>query len=119
MAVLKVAREEERRQKRKEVLSQSIAAAELPTRAVRRAALRSQPRCGVELMHAARALRIDLTLQPELAFLAELALCVALPAGWAPLSSVAANGLPRYRNLVSGTETTTHPLEAYACEFRV
>lgn len=119
MAVLKVAREEQRRQKRKEVLSQSIAAAELPTRAVRRAALRSQPRCGVELMHAARALRIDLTLQPELAFLAELALCVALPAGWAPLSSVAANGLPRYRNLVSGTETTTHPLEAYACEFRV
>ena len=119
IAALRVAQEEERRRVRKEKLAASAASAEAPTKPARRAALRARPRCGVELMHAARALKIDLTAQPELGFLAELALCVALPAGWAQLPPLAAGGAPRYRNLVSGIVTTTHPIEAFAAEFRL
>ena len=53
--------------------AEAAATAERQTRALRRDALRARPRSGVELMHAARALHVDLIAQPALAFLAELA----------------------------------------------
>lgn len=90
---------------------------ERQSRALRRDALRSSPRCGVELMHAARALKIDLVAQPELAFLAEMALCINLPAGWVLVTQTATSGAVAYRNVISGTVTTTHPLEAFAQTF--
>jgi hypothetical protein len=113
------------RQARREQLASEAAHAEAATRGVRAEALRLRPRCAVELMHAARALRLDLVAQPELAFLAELALCSALPAGWelvAPAGAVgAASGAApvRYRHVVSGTVHSSHPLEAVAAHFRV
>jgi hypothetical protein len=122
------------RQARREQLASEAAHAEAATRGVRAEALRLRPRCAVELMHAARALRLDLVAQPELAFLAELALCSALPAGWelvpqtggaagiAPAGAVgAASGAApvRYRHVVSGTVHSSHPLEAVATHFRV
>jgi len=70
-------------------------------------------------MHAARALGIDLIAQPELAFLAELALSLALPAGWVLVPPATRGGPPRYRNSVSGIVTTTHPLVSFAANFRV
>jgi hypothetical protein len=118
------------RQARREQLAPEAAHAEAATRAVRAEALRMRPRCAVELMHAARALRIDLVAQPELAFLAELALCSSLPAGWelVPPAGGAAGAAPatgvgaasaRYRHVVSGTVHLSHPLEAVAAQFRV
>lgn len=121
MAVLKAKQEEARQAaeaKRREALTAAAMDAELETRAVRRDALRARPRCAVELMHAARALQIDLIAQPELAFLAELALCTALPAGWVLAPSATPGGAKRYKNLVSGLTSPTHPLKAYAATFR-
>ena len=70
-------------------------------------------------MHAARALKADLIAQPELVFLAHIALCFGLPAGWLLVTAPVAGGAPRYRNVVSGITTTTHPIEAYAATFRL
>ena len=70
-------------------------------------------------MHAARALRVNLVEQPELAFLAELALCVQLPAGWTLVPPPAAGGPLRYRHTISGIMSTTHPLEGFAASFRL
>ena len=112
-AVRKVALEA----RRAEIATEAAAAA-AATRVVRREALRVRPRCAVELMHAARALRIDLIAQPELAFLAELALCSALPAGW-ELVHPTSTGVPvRYKHTISGVVQSMHPLEACAARFR-
>lgn len=109
-----------RRQKqRRELLAERAATAEGLSKALRRDALRARPRCGVELMHAAHALKLDLVAQPELSWIAELALLVALPTGWTLVPPPASGGAMRYRNAVSGTATTTHPLEAYAGRFRL
>ena len=126
MAVIKAKQEEERlaqeearKQKRREALKESAKAAAEATKFVRRDALRSKPRCGVELMHAARALQIDLIHQPELSFLSELALCVKLPAGWSIVPPPASGGPQKYRNAVSGVVTASHPIEGFAAGFRV
>ena len=122
MAALRAKQEEARKEaqaRRREELIALAAVAEARTRGMRRDALRTRPRCGVELMHAARALKVDLIAQPELAFLAELALCLALPAGWVLVPPLAAGSAVRYKNVVSGTTTTTHPLEAFAATFRL
>ena len=55
-------------------------------------------------MHAARALRVDLRARPELAFLAELALCLPLPAGWEPIP-----GGSSYRNSITKVTVASHP----------
>ena len=120
-AVLKAKQDEARATadaERREKLTAAAIAAELQTRKMRRDALRTRPRCAVELMHAARALRIDLIAQPELAFLSELALTVGLPAGWVIVPPAAPGGAPRYKMVVSGLVSTTHPLEAYASLFK-
>jgi len=90
----------------------AAAAAEKSSRALRWDALRACPRCGVELMHAARALRINLRAQPELAFLAELALCLPLPAGWEPIP-----GTSSYRNTITKVTVASHPLQLCAAAF--
>ena len=90
----------------------AAAAAEQSSRALRWDALRACPRCAVELMHAARALRIDLRARPELAFLAELALCLPLPAGWEPIP-----GSSSYRNIITKVTVASHPLQLCAVAF--
>ena len=65
-------------------------------------------------MHAARALRVDLRAQPELAFLAELALCLPLPAGWE-----AVPGTRSYRNTITRVTVATHPLKLWAAFFTI
>ncbi|KAL1524924.1 hypothetical protein AB1Y20_019801 [Prymnesium parvum] len=76
-------------------------------------ALRGFPLCAVDLMHAARALRIDLIKQPELVFMAELALCMELPAGW-EFRSGGKGALGSYRHTVSNVIIPIHPLAEYA-----
>ena len=112
-------RQREAQQERRQAMLAAVAAAEQQTRGLRRDALRMRPRCCVELLHAARALHVDLVARPELAFLAELALCIELPAGWTLLPPHTAGAAPRYRHSVSGVVTDTHPLEAYAATFRM
>ena len=90
----------------------AAAAAEQSSRALRWDALRACPRCAVELMHAARTLRIDLRARPELAFLAELALCLPLPAGWEPIP-----GGSSYRNTITKVTVASHPLQLCAVAF--
>ena len=104
--------------------SASDASTAAATRNLRHEALRAHPRCAVEVMHAASALGIDLVQQPELAFLAELALCSPLPAGWSVSASAggASAGntqLLSYRHEVSGVVSMTHPLVAFAQRFRL
>ena len=62
-------------------------------------------------MHAARALRVDLRGRPELAFLAELALCLPLPAGWEPIPGSS------YRNSITKVTVASHPLQLCAAAF--
>ena len=105
-------REEERRAK----LKVAAAEADKQTRQARREALRIAPLCAVDLMQAALALEINLSEQPELAFLAELALCTGLPAGW-ELLPAEQGSLASYRHSVSSVTTAKHPLVAYAASF--
>ena len=103
-------------QERRRRLRQAAEEAAAQTRNARREALRTSPVCAVDLMHAAMALDINLREQPELAFLAELALCVGLPAGWEPMP--AEKGSPTcYRHCVSCVTITKHPLAVYAASF--
>ena len=66
-------------------------------------------------MHAARALRVDLRARPELAFLAELALCLPLPAGWEPIPGIP--GGSSYRNSITKVTVASHPLQLCAAAF--
>ena len=54
-------------------------------------------------------------LQPELAFLAELALCTPLPAGWEAQRDAA--GKTSYRNTITNVTVAKHPLQLYAASF--
>ena len=64
---------------------------------------------------SARALGLDLTAQPELAFLAEMALCTPLPAGWEAQRD--AGGKTSYRNTITNVTVAKHPLQLYAASF--
>ena len=69
-------------------------------------------------MHSARALDINLLEQPHLAFVAELALCIELPAGWELVPGE--KGAPvNYRHVVSNVTTARHPLASYAASLSI
>ena len=107
--------EAKQREVRRKECKAAAAEAELRSRPLRWAALRAAPICCVELVYAARALGVDLREQPELAFLAEMALCTPLPAGWEAQRDAA--GKTSYRNTITNVTVAKHPLQLYAASF--
>ena len=111
----RIAEEAKQRAARREARKAAAAEAELRSRPLRWAALRASPLCCVELVYAARALGIDLREQPELVFLAEMALCTPLPAGWEARRD--AGGKTSYRNTITNVTVAEHPMQIYAASF--
>ena len=88
------------------------------TRSARARALARRPLSMLEVIYAAEAMGIDVFEHPDLAFLAEMALCLEAPLGWECVELSVAKGAPAvdgrfYKNGLLRQHQWQHPQITY------